>query len=234
MIKQRIIPLVLPFTLVFFTFKFIQIIAPYTSWERDIDFLITKQHVIHQLYYRAAFYAHIFSSPFVLLSGAFLFSKLVLHRWPGLHRVAGRVYVGVLLMVSAPSGLVMGFHANGGLAAQASFFVLTPLWWWFTWMGYKAARNRQFSAHRNWMLRSYALTLSAVSLRIYQMLLGNMSGLDPVAQYVFVSWAAWLGNWAVAEWLILLKNGQGISTVLNFFAHRKLLPHPMTNDGPTQ
>ncbi|MBK9013031.1 MAG: DUF2306 domain-containing protein [Saprospiraceae bacterium] len=185
-----------------FSFQFIQIIAPYATWQRDVDFLLTKQHIIHLDYYRVAFYAHIFSSIFVLASGAFLFPKYILQKWPKLHRYAGRIYVRTLLLVSAPSGFVMAFHANGGWAAQASFLLLTPLWWWFTWKGLDTARKRQFTAHKNWMLRSYALTLSAVSLRVYQLLLGSFFALDPVTQYVLISWAAWVGNLLAAEGII--------------------------------
>ena len=214
MSKEYILTIVWPLAILCFTSQFIQIIWPYTTWKWDVDFLLTKQHVIHLDYYRAAFYVHIFSSIFVLLSGAFLFSKKVLQSWPKLHRWSGRVYVLLLLLVSAPSGFVMAFHANGGLVAQLSFFVLTPLWWWFTWVGFDMARRRQFKAHRDWMLRSYALTLSAVSLRVYQLLLGNLLEMDPVAQYALVSWAAWLGNLAIAEWLILRQRRfvQGFSS----------------------
>ncbi len=205
---QYISAIIWPLAILFFSYQFILIIAPYTSWKLDIDFLLTKQHIIHLDYYRAAFYAHIFSSVFVLASGAFLFPKYILHQWPKLHRYAGRIYVGLLLLVSAPSGFVMGFHANGGWAAQASFFVLTPLWWWFTWQGFVTVRRRQFAQHKNWMTRSYALTLSAVSLRVYQMLLGNFPELDPVTQYVLVSWLAWIGNLAVAEVLIYRRKSK--------------------------
>jgi hypothetical protein len=134
------------------------------------------------------------------------------------------VYAGALLMVSAPSGLVMAFHANGGWAAQASFVVLALLWWWATWMGYRTARQRQFEVHRDWMARSYALTLSAVSLRLYQMLLGQFSELDHQTQYVLVSWAAWVGNLAVAEWHICrrkgwLQNGKAFQFLKTWKAH---------------
>jgi uncharacterized membrane protein len=207
-----------PLAILFFTYQFIQIIAPYTSWQRGVDFLITKQYIIHLDYYRAAFYAHIFSSPLVLASGALLFSNYILKNWPKLHRYAGRIYVGLLLLVSAPSGFVMGFHANGGWAAQLSFLLLTPMWWWFTWKGFDSARKRQFAAHRNWMLRSYALTLSAVSLRAMQMLLGHFSALDHQTQYVLVSWAAWVGNLAVVEWLIYRRTKKAAPSFL--------FPHP--------
>lgn len=196
---QRISNLFWPFAILVFTYQFILIIAPYTSWQLDVDFLVTKQHIIHLSYYRAAFYAHIFSSIFVLASGAFLFSKYILQKAPRLHRYAGRIYVSALLLVSAPSGFVMAFYANGGWAAKLSFIILAPLWWYFTWKGFDTARKRQFAAHKKWMQRSYAITLSAVSLRVYQMLIGQFLQLDPVTAYVLVSWLAWLGNWGFIE-----------------------------------
>jgi uncharacterized membrane protein len=177
-------------------------------------------------YYRAAFYAHIFSSPFVLAAGAVLFSNDVLKNWPKLHRCTGRTYVALLLLVSAPSGFVMGFHANGGLAAQISFFILTPMWWWFTWKGFETARKRQFAQHKNWMLRSYALTLSAVSLRLYQFLLGSFTDMDYLSQYVLVSWAAWVGNLAVAEWLIYRRDKHQYLQAFQRTISRFQLPRP--------
>lgn len=203
-------------TILFFTYIMASIIFPYTSFRWDVDFLLTKQHLLHVDYYRLAFYAHIFSSLFVLFSGAFLFSNFILKKHPKLHRWMGKFYVGLLLLISAPSGLVMGFHANGGSWAQMSFFILTPLWWWFTFQGLAAAKNKNFKAHKIWMMRSYSLTLSAISLRIYQMLLGSFFILDPVVQYVFVSWASWMGNLFFIEIYMWRKGMTSFMLNLNF------------------
>ena len=191
----------------FFSYQMFQIIWPYTSWERDVDFLLTKQAIIHLDFYRWAFYAHIFSSLIVLFAGGFLFSNVILRKYPKLHRALGKCYVGLLLFVSAPSGMVMAFYANGGWMAQLSFVVLTPLWWWVTFKGYQTARSRDFKAHKKWMMRSYALSLSAISLRVYQIVLGHFFYLDPVMQYVLVSWGSWIGNLIVIEWWIWRQSG---------------------------
>lgn len=193
----------------FFIFKMGQIISQYTTWEWDVDFLLTKQLIIHLDYYRWSFYVHIFSSLIVLVSGVFLFSNKLLTHFPKLHRWAGRTYVGLVLLASAPTALVMAFYANGGWGAKTSFIILAPLWWYFTWKGLQAARNRQFSKHKVWMVRSYAVSLSAVSLRIYQMFLGSFFMVDAVAQYVTVSWGSWIGNLLVVEIILawpFLKN----------------------------
>ena len=190
----------------FFSAKMLEIIWPYTSGRLDIDFLLTKTAITHLPHYRLAFYSHISSSLLVLLSGAFLFSKTLLKRWPKLHRWAGRIYVALLILISAPSGMVMAFYANGGWLVKASFLLLTPLWWWFTWKGFQTARRKEFRDHQIWMIRSYALTLSAVSLRVYQLILGHWFYIDPLIQYLFVSWFSWLGNLAIAEVLIHFKH----------------------------
>jgi len=114
----------------------------------------------------------------------------------------GKTYVGLVLLFSAPSGLIMAFHANGGMWAKLSFILLTTFWWWFTYKGYTTARAKEFSAHKKWMIRSYALTFSAITLRLSQMVLGIFFYLDPVFQYILVSWTSWTVNLFVAEIII--------------------------------
>lgn len=186
----------------FFTFQMFQIIQPYTTWAWDVDFLLTKQMIIHLDHYRLAFYTHIFTSLVVLFCGAVLFSNYILKNYAQIHRAFGKAYVALLLLFAAPSGLIMAFYANGGWPAKLSFLVLVPLWWWTTYKGYQTARQRDFGEHKKWMMRSYALTLSAISLRIYQLILGSFFYIDPLMQYIFVSWASWLGNLIIVEYLI--------------------------------
>jgi len=191
-----------------FTGLMVNIVLPYSSWEWNVDFLRTKQHIVHLFHYRSAFYLHIFSSCIVLFTGAFLFSKSIIKNLRQLHRWAGKIYVALLLLISAPSGMVMAFYGNGGWAARISFLILCPLWWYFTYLGYRKIRQKKIIEHEKWMIRSYALTLSAISLRFYQMILGNYGIFDPTTQYVFVSWVSWLGNLAVAELIIYLRSSR--------------------------
>lgn len=224
--KKHISPILWGAFILFFSVKMLGIIWPYTSWDWEVDFLLTKQMIIHLDHYRLSFYAHIFSSLLVLFSGAFLFSSFVLKKWPLLHRWFGKIYVGLLLLVSAPSGMVMAFYANGGWLAKISFLILTPLWWYFTWKGYQTARQRKFKLHQDWMMRSYALTLSAVSLRIYQVSLSYYFYIDPELQYILISWASWLGNWLLVEVLIYQRRLKKTKKpFLVFWIKSKKMPH---------
>lgn len=176
-----------------------KVVSPYLSGKLETDFLATKQHLIHLTHYRVAFYTHIFSSLPVLLSGLFLFSKTIQRHRPGLHRNIGKGYVGLVLLLAAPSGMIMAWYANGGVVAQTSFLTATPLWWWFTWQGLQTARCRNFTDHREWMLRSYAMSFSAITLRASQLVLNEFDLFNPDYRYLLVAWESWLLNLGLVE-----------------------------------
>ncbi|MFT5802242.1 MAG: putative membrane protein [Nonlabens sp.] len=217
MTKTRSVALWIFLTSIFSWLMF-RIIFPYSSWEWDVDFLQTKQFIIHLDHYRISFYAHIFSSLVILVSGSFLFVDALLKNWPSAHRTLGKLYVALLLLVAAPSGFVMAFYANGGWMAKTSFLILTPLWWWFTYKGLQTARSGQFKAHRKWMMRSYALTLSAISLRLFQFILGYYFYINPKLQYILVSWTSWIFNLVAVE--LLIRNPTLLKSSLSTFLQR--------------
>lgn len=183
-----------------------RITVPYTSFDPYWDFLLTKQLVYHIRSWRISFYVHVFLSTFVLIAGLLQFVPSVLRQWPGVHRVAGRTYAGIVLFLSGPSGLVMSFYANGGIRARTSFVIVSVLWLAFTAMGWRLALKRQWEAHAEMMLRSYALALSALSLRFYAFLLAfSRVEMHPVTSYILVSWLSWTLNLLLAE--ILIRSG---------------------------
>jgi hypothetical protein len=61
---------------------------------------------------------------------------------------------------------------------------------------------RQFTAHKEWMMRSYALTLSAISLRAWKWLLIAFFHLRPLDTYMIVAWMGFVPNLLLAEYLI--------------------------------
>lgn len=186
----------------FFSWVMFSIIWPYRSGRTDIDFLLTKQHIIHLLHYRAAFYLHIFPALLTLVAGLTQFSGAILQRLPAWHRWVGRAYAFSILLVCGPAGMLMAWYANGGLVTQTSFLLLSGLWWWSTWMAWQAIRRKNIRQHGAWMLRSYALTLSAITLRLMQFGLAMYSDIDPESAYRLVAWPSWVLNLAVAELVI--------------------------------
>lgn len=185
-----------------FSYLMSAIVFQYTGQAWDIDFLLSKYKIVHQTYYKVAFMIHIYSSLVILISGGFLFLSFSNDLIKSIHRIIGKVYVVLLLLLAAPSGLIMACHANGGFSAKVSFIFLTFIWWWSTYQGYVQIRRGNISNHRKWMIRSYALTLSAITLRVMQTLIDPSLFSNHVSQYVFVSWFSWIFNLAAAECII--------------------------------
>ncbi|RFM28321.1 DUF2306 domain-containing protein [Deminuibacter soli] len=176
---------------------------PYTSFDRYTGFLQTKIAVYHLLHWRVSFYVHVFVSMLVLVSGLLQFNRTLLRKYPRWHRLAGKLYVLVVLLLSGPAGLVMAFYANGGWPARTGFVLLALSWLTTTALAWRYALQRKWQLHGNMMTRSYALTLSALTLRgmIYCIAVLRIN-ISPVAAYVFVAWASWVLNWLIAEWMI--------------------------------
>lgn len=176
---------------------------PYTALKRNVDFLLSKQRVYHIVWWRVSFYVHVFTSILVLPAGLTQFSRFFLHRRPLWHRRAGWLYVLVVLLFAAPSGFLMGLQANGGLPARASFVLLGILWFGSTLRAWVLVRKHLFEKHADWMLRSYALTLSAIALRTYAWLFDVLNiHMTPRNVYILIAWISWIPNLLIAEWLI--------------------------------
>ena len=119
-------------------------------------------------------------------------------RHPVVHRWVGRVYVlGVL--VAGTSGAVAAIGTTAGPVAGAGFLLLGLLWIGCTLEALLRIRGGDVEGHRRWMVRSVALTLSAVTLRLY---LGGATatGADFDAVYPAIAWLCWVPNLVVAQW----------------------------------
>jgi len=142
---------------------------------------------------------HIAASSIALAVGAFQFLTPWRVRHPRVHRWTGRVYVTACL-VGGLAGGAIALYSSSGLIAGWGFFVLALLWVPFTLLALAAAMRRDFVAHERWMIRSFALTFAAVTLRLYLPVGVMTMGFD--ASYPIIAWAAWLPNLIVAEaWL---------------------------------
>jgi uncharacterized membrane protein len=88
-------------------------------------------------------------------------------RFPAWHRRIGRVYVLAGVLPAGLSGLVIGWMTPFGPVAQVSNVLLALLWLSFTWLAWRAARRRRFRDHRKWMIRSFVLTVSIITNRVW-------------------------------------------------------------------
>jgi hypothetical protein len=183
----------------------LKITMPYYSFEYDIDFLLTKQALLHNNIWRLSFYIHIGTSLIVLFLGVFQFVKFIQVRYLALHRIIGKIYILLILTMSAPSGLIMAVYANGGIWAKLSFVIVSILWWMYTYTAYVKVVNKKIQLHIEYAVRSYALTLSAITLRTYVVVLPLFIHLHGKEMYVLVAWLSWIPNLIIGEIFIKKK-----------------------------
>ncbi len=201
-IEKKIIRVLLYLILAFFTYLMVKITLPYLAFADNVAFLRIKRTAREIPIWKVSFYIHVFTSVFLLLAGFTQFSAAFLKNYRKWHRGLGKMYVIIILFLSGPAGFVMALLANGGNTSKVAFTVLTISWLFTTYMAWKTALNKKFSEHREWMYRSYALTLSALTLRAWKWLLVLLFAPPPMDLYRIVAWLGFVPNLIVAEWLI--------------------------------
>ncbi len=140
---------------------------------------------------------HVAGAATALLVGSCQFIGPLRRRVPAVHRWTGRTYA-VACLVGGVGGLMLALGSTAGPVAATGFGVLAVLWLTTTTLGWRTALSRDFGAHRRWMIRSWALTLAAVTLRLYMVAIPLVPA-DPVAVYVAIAWLCWVPNLLVAE-----------------------------------
>jgi len=146
-------------------------------------------------------YTHAFAAMFALGLGAFQFRAGLRERRPRVHRVIGRIYVPAALLTGA-SGLYMAAYSHSGMITHLGFGFLGAAVLATTSVAFIRIRALNIVAHREWMIRSYALIFAAVMLRVLLPLLiiAYKGDFDPA--YRWVAWLCWVPNVLWAEWYI--------------------------------
>jgi uncharacterized membrane protein YozB (DUF420 family) len=134
------------------------------------------------------------------------------HRHPVAHRRIGRLYVGVGVLPAGTIGLVLAAVSPFGPVARVSGVLMSSLWLTFTIVGFRMARQRRHVEHRRWMIRSFALTASIITNRVWSVVwvLVLWPQLDTtyhgdetlLIQTVagITAWLSWVSVLLIAEW----------------------------------
>lgn len=159
-----------------------------------------------------AIYAHVFGSALALALGPFQFASRLRARRPALHRWMGRLYLGVGVLVGGTAGLFMAQHAFGGTPARLGFGFLALAWLATGVLAFRAIRAGDVAAHRRWMVRNFALTFAAVTLRLY-LQASIVAGIAFDTAYPVIAWMCWVPNLLLAEWLFNRTRPPGMAPV---------------------
>lgn len=153
------------------------------------------------LFWNLCFFAHVGLGGIALLSGWSQFFKNIRNKYLKLHRGLGMVYV-LAVLLSGLSSLYIAYYTAGGMVAILGFEALGLLWLFTTAKAYQAIKAKKLDAHENWMIRSYALTFAAVTLRLWLPLFMGIFHMPFVEAYQIIAWLCWVPNLMVAELII--------------------------------
>lgn len=161
--------------------------------------LVMPAMLHHALERPLVLYLHIGLAPIALALLPLQFSRGLRRTRPAVHRWLGRSY-GAAILLAGLSGLWLAGTTEEGPVAALGLGVLALAWLWTTGLAIWHAMGRRIARHRVWMIRSAALTLAAVTLRIYLPIGAATVGFE--ASYPIICWLAWVPNLILAEWTL--------------------------------
>ena len=154
-------------------------------------------------------YAHVVGGSGMLLFGGInLYLAAAKTHYP-LHRLVGRLYLGFGAFGAIVAAVVTSTmaHKSAGTPAltnmTVSLLTLAFAWLSFAALGFRAARNRRFQSHGQWMIRSYVLAWSFVFCRIAS----RVSNIDDLGGGEAFIWLSWVGPLILCE--LVLQWGDG-------------------------
>lgn len=156
--------------------------------------------------WRAFFYPHIVLGIISLAVGPFLLMDSS-RKTIKLHKNLGIIYVSAIFI----NALVVPFlaiYSTGGLPSTVAFFSLDAVWLGTTWVSVWRMAQGKFPRHREWMMRSYAITMVFVTFRLLVTLLGIMFPEQTAMTYPLSISAAMVINLVVAEIMIRKSRGE--------------------------
>jgi uncharacterized membrane protein len=150
---------------------------------------------------------HIAGGMGALLAGPWQFSEKLRARALNLHRWLGRFYL-VEVALGSIAGFAMAAVSQEGWPTHLGFGTLAVLWFFTGLQAYRMVRRGNIVAHRHWMIRNFALTLAAITLRNYMPLMLFALHWSFRSAYITVSWLCWIPNLLVAEWMVQRSSSQ--------------------------
>ncbi|MEU4158647.1 DUF2306 domain-containing protein [Actinoplanes sp. NPDC026670] len=152
-----------------------------------------------------ALVAHIVSVTVFGVLGAFQFAPGVRRRFRRWHRIAGRL-IAPAGLIAAVSGLWLTLFLPAAAVDSvvlAAIRVVVVAWMVTSLvLGFVMALRRDFTAHRAWMIRGYAIGMGAGTQFFTQAAWLVTAGAFTPASRTATMAVAWLINVVVAEWLI--------------------------------
>lgn len=145
-----------------------------------------------------ALHVHVVAAVLALPACLALALRSLRRRSPRVHRWLGRVTGVVVMFALVPSGCYLALWAKGAAASTAGFLLSGGITGFAMVQGVRAARSRDFAAHRRWSAHVLAQLSVAVTSRA-MLVLFDRAGVDPELAYIAALWLPVAGSAFAAE-----------------------------------
>jgi uncharacterized membrane protein YozB (DUF420 family) len=184
------------------------LLYPYVGLDRGSS----RIPVTTELHY-AVLVVHVVTASVAMLVGVLQLIPRVRARRV-VHRRLGRVFLVVGLVAFALTGIPLALSTPSGDVTRYGVLVPAVAWPVCASLGWLAIRDGRVVAHREWMIRTYALTFFAMTTRLVvpvllaaQMPFRSDRSPGAVRELVestipYGQWAGWIIDLAVAEYVI--------------------------------
>jgi uncharacterized membrane protein len=164
----------------------------YYLWTRAvIYFRVSPQVYTDYFWYRAPWLlVHVICGIIATTVGALQFLPFIRARNIGLHRNLGRIYLSCVA-ISTSVSFYLASTSHLGFVYAAGLASLGVVWFVSSAMAFICIRNGNVSMHKEWMIKSYVLTLSFVWFRAIEDLLAAIGVSNFLERKVLMSWASW-------------------------------------------
>lgn len=191
-----------------FVLCFTGIALSYFSFDLQHHFLQAKQEFISDAVWLTAFYMHLFFGTLAILTGLLLFMPKIIAYRSGLHRKLGRLYILSILVFSAPTGLYLAFFAEGGPWGTLGYILMTTVWALPTYIAFVKIIRGDVAGHYNWMIRSYCIGLSGITLRLLTPVGSHYMGFDYETNFILSAYVPWILHVFLAEALVYMNRNK--------------------------
>lgn len=110
---------------------------------------------------------HLLGGMAALILGPFQFSSPFRNRFIKVHRILGKIFI-VAIVLASVCALYMAIYVapQVNISWSISLFVMALVWLVSVLMAYRMIRLKRVPQHREWMIRTYIITLGFVLFRI--------------------------------------------------------------------
>ncbi|MDT8416006.1 MAG: DUF2306 domain-containing protein [Flavobacteriaceae bacterium] len=146
------------------------LIALYFVIDRVLPYFLKFNIEQYQAYYwpnKWWLVGHLLGGALALIIGPFQLSTSFRNRFLKTHRYLGKVFI-IAITIASFSAMYMSIYVapQVNISWSISLFVMALVWLTSVLMAYRAIRLRRITQHREWMIRTYIITLGFVLFRI--------------------------------------------------------------------